>query len=254
MEETISLKEIAQILKKRMALILVITMLAIAASAVVTYFFITPKYDASTQILVNQSNDTNSLYTTNAVQTNVQLVNTYSVIIDNPSVLNPVIQALDLKMNASQLKSMLTVATEQNSQVFTLTAETANAAESARIVNAVAASFKNRVQKAMNVDNVTILSPANVSAASAPVKPKPLMNLAIAAVVGLMASVGLAFLLDYLDNTIKTEEDVAQLLELPVLGVVTEITSRDDKRNKANARHSESSHRVGGRHDVSAKL
>ncbi|MFT8710280.1 MAG: Wzz/FepE/Etk N-terminal domain-containing protein [Sporolactobacillus sp.] len=254
MEETISLKEIAFILRKRMALIFCITLLAIAASACVTYFFITPKYDASTQILVNQANDDNSLYTNNAVQTNVQLVNTYSVIIDNPSVLNPVIKQLDLKMSAAQLKNMLTVATEQNSQVFTLTAEATNGADAARIVNAVAASFKIRVLKAMNVDNVTILSPANVSADNTPVKPKPLTNLAIAAVVGLMVSVGLAFLLDYLDNTIKTEEDITQLLDLPVLGVVTEITSRDDRLNKAHAHSSEHSHRVGGSNNVSAKL
>lgn len=80
MEETISLKEMTATLRKHLNLIIIITLLSVAVSAIVTFFIMTPKYDASTQILVNQSNANNtSLYQTNAVQTNVQLVNTSTV-------------------------------------------------------------------------------------------------------------------------------------------------------------------------------
>lgn len=204
----------------------------------------TPKYDASTQILVNQANANNaSLYQTNAVQTNVQLVNTYSVIIDNPAVLNQVIKKLNLKMTADELKSMLTVSTEQNSQVFTVTAESTSPAKSVRLVNAVAAAFRVQVQKVMNVDNVSILSPATLSASQIPVKPKTTINLAIAFVVGLMVSVGVAFLLDYLDNTIKTEDDLQELLGLPVLGAISQI-----KEHHRGSRQHATSHAVGRNH------
>jgi capsular polysaccharide biosynthesis protein len=247
MEETISLKDIFQTLRKRLVMIMTITLLAVMASAVVTFFLMTPKYDASTQILVNQSNANNtSLYQTNSVQTNVQLVNTYSVIINNPSVLNQVIKKLNLDMTTDELKDMLTVSTEQNSQVFTLTAETTSPSQSVRIVNGVAAAFRAQVQKVMNVDNVSILSPANVASSLDPVKPKATINLAIAFVVGLMVSVGLAFLLEYLDNTIKNEDDIEQILNLPVLGVVSEIKSSHSDNN--NKKHSRSSAHAGGRH------
>lgn len=243
MEETISLKEIFQTLRKRISLIVTITILAVAVSALVTYFLMTPKYDASTQILVNQANTNSSqLYQQNAVQTNVQLVNTYSVIIDNPSVLNPVINRLHLKMTADQLKGLLTVNTVQNSQVFTLTAETGSPSQAVQIVNGVAASFKSQVQKVMNVNNVSILSPATVSANSAPVSPKPKTNLAIGFVVGLMISVGLAFLLEYLDSTIKTEEDIEQTLGLPVLGAISEMSAHKDKSSGSAHSHASSNH------------
>jgi capsular polysaccharide biosynthesis protein len=55
------------------------------------------------------------------------------------------------------------------------------------------------------------------------VKPQPLLNVAIAIVVGLMVGVGLSFLLEYLDNTLKTEQDIENILELPVMGVITTI-------------------------------
>ncbi|RYL95176.1 capsule biosynthesis protein [Sporolactobacillus sp. THM7-4] len=247
MEETISLKEIFQTLKKRISLIVTITFLAVAVSALVTYFLMTPKYDASTQILVNQSNENNTnLYSNNAVQTNVQLVNTYSVIINNPSVLNQVIRKLHLDMTADQLKGMLTVNTEQNSQVFTLTAETDSPSQSVKIVNGVARAFKAQVQKVMNVNNVSILSPANVASSSDPVKPKPTINIAIAFVVGLMVSVGIAFLLEYLDNTIKTEEDIEQILELPVLGAISEFKDHHDNRSRTAAHETGHRHLRGG--------
>ena len=54
MEETISLKEIFEVLKKRLMLILLITLIATATSGVVSYFLLTPIYQTSTQILVNQ--------------------------------------------------------------------------------------------------------------------------------------------------------------------------------------------------------
>lgn len=251
MEETISLKEIFQTLRKRISLILTVTILAVAISAFVTYFLMKPKYEASTQILVNQANTANSnLYQANAVQTNVQLVNTYSVIIDNPAVLNPVINGLHLKMTADQLKNLLTVNTEQNSQVFTLTAETNSPSLSTRIVNDVASVFKSQVQKVMNVDNVSILSPANTSLNSSPVSPKPSLNLAIGLIVGLMLSIGLAFLLEYLDSTIKTEEDIEQALELPVLGAISQISSHLNKNSKGSHSHSSMNRHERGAHRV----
>lgn len=248
MEETISLKEIFATLRKYLILIVTVTLLAVMVSAGVTFFLMTPKYDASTQILVNQSNaNSNTIYQqANTVQTNVQLVNTYSVIINNPSVLNQVIKKLNLDMTAGELKGMLTVSTEQNSQVFTLTAETDSPSQSVRIVNGVAAAFKSQVQKVMNVDNVSILSPANVASSINPVKPKANINLAIAFVVGLMVSVGLAFLFEYLDNTIKTEEDIEKILDLPVLGVISEIKNSKEP----NRKHSRSAAHTSGRHQV----
>ncbi|EST12661.1 YveK family protein [Sporolactobacillus laevolacticus] len=248
MEETISLKEIFATLRKHVLLIVTITLLGVMISAGVTFFLMTPKYDASTQILVNQANaNSNSLYQqANTVQTNVQLVNTYSVIINNPAVLNQVIKKLNLNLTTDELKNMLTVSTAQNSQVFTLTAETDSPAQSVRIVNGVAAAFKSQVQKVMNVDNVSILSPANVASSLEPVKPKATINLAIAFVVSLMVSVGLAFLLEYMDNTIKTEEDIEKILDLPVLGFISEIK---DGREPSNGKSRSTAH-TAGRHQL----
>ena len=92
----------------------------------------------------------------------------------------------------------------------------------------------------MNVDNVTVISKAEVAENQSPIKPAPMLNIAIAFIVGLMASVGLAFLLEYLDNTVKKEEDVENLLGLPVLGIV----ARMDEETLNVKSHAPSSRKV----------
>jgi succinoglycan biosynthesis transport protein ExoP len=57
-----------------------------------------------------------------------------------------------------------------------------------------------------------------------PFKPNKQLNLLLAAVVGLFLGVGLAFFFEYLDNTVKTPEDVEQLIRLPSFGMVPEIS------------------------------
>ena len=62
MEETISLKELLLTLKKRAKLIIAITLLAVIASAIISYFILTPIYSSSTQLLVNQTKNEESMY------------------------------------------------------------------------------------------------------------------------------------------------------------------------------------------------
>lgn len=232
MEETISLKELFMTLRKRLSLILIVTLTAVMVSGVISYFFLTPIYQASTQLLVNQSKNEEALYNFNEVQTNLQLINTYNVIIKSPAILELVAKELNLEMTTSKLNEKITVQSEKNSQVVLVSVQDPNPNQAADIANKTAEVFQREIVKIMNVDNVSVLAKAAVTDNQGPVKPKPLLNIAIALVVGVMTGVGLAFLLEYLDNTVKTEQDVEKLLELPVLGVITTIEEHNDPSSR----------------------
>ncbi|PAD26002.1 capsular biosynthesis protein [Niallia circulans] len=224
MEETISLKELFDTVKKRVSLIISITLVAMIISAVVSYFIITPEYKSSTQILVNQAkDDSNAVLNTGEVQANVQLINTYSVILKSAAILNIVKDELALDMSVSSLNNKIKVESAQGSQVMTVAVTDADPTVALQIANKTAEVFEKEIKNIMSIDNVTVLPLAEDQENQAPVSPNPPLNIAIAAVVGLMIGVGLAFLLEYLDNTVKTEQDIEKLLELPVLGAITKI-------------------------------
>ncbi|MGG6360833.1 YveK family protein [Peribacillus frigoritolerans] len=223
MEETISIKDIFKTLKKRWKLIMLLTLIAALVSGSISYFLLTPVYQSSTQILVNQKQSKNQLDSTQ-IQSNIAVINTYSVIIKSPAILEKVIDDLELEQSVDQLSQKITINSQENSQVFSITVQDSNPAKAVEIANAVSGTFQKKIKDIMNVDNVSILAKAEVKENSTPVKPNPLLNIAIAVVVGLMAGIGLAFLLEYLDNTIKDEDDVERLLDLPLLGSIQKIS------------------------------
>ncbi|WP_096156429.1 YveK family protein [Bacillus sp. FJAT-45066] len=222
MEETISLKELFQTIRKRLSLIMLITIIATTVSGMVSFFVLTPIYQSSTQILVNQSKNETGQYSSADIQSNLQLINTYNEIIKSPAILSIVSEQVGGGETAVSLNSKVTVSSANNSQVVNIRVEHEDPAMAALIANATATVFQREIISLMNVDNVNILSEATAS--TSPVKPNPQLNMAIALVVGLMAGVGLAFLLEFLDNTVKSEQDVENQLGLPVLGVITVIS------------------------------
>ncbi|MBX9974456.1 YveK family protein [Cytobacillus firmus] len=228
MEETISLKELFQTLKKRFSLIIAITIVAVMISGIVSYFLLTPIYQSSTQILVNQAKDEQGVYTAGEVQTNLQLINTYNVIIKSAAILELVKEELNLDITTGALNEKITVQSEQSSQVVTISVQDENPQMAADIANKTAEVFQKEIVNIMNVNNVTILAKAELGENPSPVKPQPLLNIAIAMVVGLMAGVGIAFLLEYLDNTIKDEQDIEKAVGLPVLGVIATIEETNE--------------------------
>lgn len=233
MEETISLKELFVTLKKRWMLILGITGLAVIVAAVVSIYYLNPIYQTSTQLLVNQSKEEKgNVYNSNEVQTNLQLINTYNVIIKSPAILDIVIEELNLNMSTKQLNDKITVQSEQDSQVLNVTVQDSNHETAVTIANTTASVFQREITEIMAVDNVKILASAEYNSEPVQVQPKPLLNIAIALVVGLMASVGLVFLLEYLDNTVKTEQDIEQILGVPVLGAIMEINEKKEMKAK----------------------
>lgn len=151
----------------------------------------------------------------------------FNVIIKSPAILEDVVNELDLSSTAGELKEKLQVASEENSQVVTVTATDTNPEQAVKIANSTVETFQEKIPTIMNVDNVSILAEAELAENPSQVSPNPYLNIAIAIVLGAMVGVGLAFSLEYLDNTITTEDDIEKKIGLPVLGVISHIIDKD---------------------------
>ena len=87
-----------------------------------------------------------------------------------------------------------------------------------------------RINEAMELGDIRVIDEARIP--KDPIKPNKELNLAIGGILGLMLGVMLTFFLEYMDNTIKTTEDVERTLNLPILGVIPKDTPEKKKKRK----------------------
>lgn len=83
-----------------------------------------------------------------------------------------------------------------------------------------------RLTEAQTVDNIAVTTPALTPIA--PIRPRTLTNTLLAAIVGAMLALGVAFLVEYLDDTIHDSEQVRDLLGLATLGAILRVRPRDN--------------------------
>lgn len=231
------LKEYLHILKKRWLLIISVTLTCVFVSAIVSFFLIKPTYQASISVVIG-SNKEEASTTTNQTYNDVmmyqKLVKTYSEFVKTRAVAEDTIDKLSLDKTPGTLLGMISVAPKGDTEFLTITVKSKDAYEARDIANQVAKSLKEITMDIKKVDNVQLVDDALLP--EGPVSPKPLLNIAIALILGLFVSVGIVFLMEYLDNTVKDTEELEKLLEVPVLGAIPMIEDkkkvRGGKRDK----------------------
>ncbi|MFC4652857.1 YveK family protein [Lactococcus nasutitermitis] len=226
-KENVDLFKLLIILKKGLRMILLFSVLGLLLSAVVTFKFITPKFQVKTQIIVRSSANIDNQTTAQEIQGNLQLIHTYNEILISPIVLNQVINQLHLNTTAASLQHKIKLSTETNSQVITLSVNDKSKFVAKDIANTTVDVFKTEVTKIMNIDNVVVLAPAIVSENTAPITPNKKINLSIGAFVGLVIGLIISLLRYFLDTTVKSSEDIEKLVEFPILGEIPVITMNE---------------------------
>lgn len=86
-----------------------------------------------------------------------------------------------------------------------------------------------RLARLQNTPNVVQIEAASVPAE--PIRPRPIQNTLLAGAVGLMLAAGVIFLVEYLDDTIKTMDDVERLLQVPVIGYIAQLQHNSKNDN-----------------------
>jgi len=224
-EEEISLVELLGIIKKHFKLIVITTVGATIIAALYTFFLTTPMYQSSTEILVTQSSNEEATVSQSDIDTSIALINTYEDIIRNDVTLNPVIEELGLEADPSDLRENISIQINENSQVFSLQAQSENPYEASEIANTTAGVFQEQIFDMMDVDNVTIISEATPN--MDPASPNNLLNIIIGFLLGGMLGVGLVFIRELTDTTVKTEEYIEEATGWTSLGHVNRF-SKDD--------------------------
>lgn len=217
-ETEIDLLEIFEMIRKRWLMIVMISVVAVIAAAGYTVWSYVPTYSTSTTVLVNRQDVNLGLSSSSDFYMREDLLLTFQGIINSQNLRKRVAKALD-----SENLGGISVRADDSSiiriQVTHLDPEMA-----AQVANTTAQVFQEMIKEMMYDMDSSILDPATVNLFPQGMNLK--MNVLIAGVLGVMVGGGLCFVLEFLDRTLKTPKQLAQIINLPVVGVIPDMDDR----------------------------
>lgn len=223
--EEINIKELLDFFISKIFLIIIIV-LVFAANGYLYFAHIqTPKYHSSTTIiLVSEQEDTN----TSNISLNQQLVSTYSEIVKNRSVLNKVINKLDLDMTVKELANNISVTSVDKTEIIKIEVSNADNVLARDIASEITKTFITEVNDIFKLQNVTILSEAQVE--KQPYNVSLVKQVTLSSIIGLFISLIILFAIFYFDTSIKSVETIENKAKLTVLGTVEKVKGKNEDK------------------------
>lgn len=219
MEETIDLREYFGIIKKRFWIIALITVIAAVVSGIISFFMLKPVYEAKSTLIVNtEKNEETQMITGDQFSVTQKLAVTYGEIIKSRAVLEDVIKNLKLDNEYEELAKNVTVSPVKDTQIISISVQDTNKQKARDIANEIPKVFAKEAKRITKANDIQVIDKAILP--QSPIKPNKMMNMAIAAVLGAMIGLFVVFLIEYLDNKLKTPQDIEKYLGISVLGVV----------------------------------
>ena len=227
----INLRELCSVLWKRVWIILLCAAILGAATLVYTTNFVTPLYDASVTIYVNNNTQrTDGTYISSSdLAVALKLVATYVNIIQSDRVLDKVIADVGLALTSDQLRPMISAEPVGETEMFAVTVKTPNPQLSADLANSIAKIAPSEISEIIEGSSAKIIDQARV-----PVKrssPNFTTNTIIGALVGAFLAAVAVLVQNLLDTRIRNEEQLASICPAPVLGLIPDMTK--EQKNAA---------------------
>lgn len=230
--EELDLKQLVNIFWNKRLQIISIILIFLIIGIIYTFMFITPKYKSYTSLVLAKSDSTSedakdtSTITQTDITLNQKLVSTYSELIKSKNVLREVIKNLNINEDEESLKRNITVSAVKDTELIQITVTNYYPDRASDIANEIAKVFTKKVGEIYHINNVYIVDEAESS--YIPYNINHVKDILIFIVVGFVVSIAYVLIVNLLDTTIKTAEDVEKQLEVTVLASIPVL--KDDTR------------------------
>ena len=183
-----------------------------------TYFFIQPTYTSTTRIyVVNQATDNKNL-SAQDLQAGTYLVNDYKEIITSNDVLSEVIKDEKLNLSEAELSKMVSVNIPTDTRLISISVKAKTGQDAQVLANKVREVASKKIKTVTKVEDVTTLAEAKLP--SSPSSPNIKRNVLLGAILGGFVAIVAVLVREVLDDRIRRPEDVEDVLEMTLLGIV----------------------------------
>lgn len=209
---------------KRLWLVILLLITAVVIFAFIAVFIMEPVYEANTTLyIVKESVDLKLSITYNDILASQYLVNDYRELIKSRTITNAVIKKLGLTgISPDDLADKISVDLKNDTRVIEIKVRDKNPILVGEVADATAEVFAQKVGEFMNVENINIIDKAQLPGYR--IGPNISLIIMAGAFLGLIAALGIVFLIELRNDTLKTVEDIRNQIGLPVLGTIPRYT------------------------------
>lgn len=221
----IDLQSLLGALIKKSWMVAIVSVLCAVIAVLVTYFFVTPQYEASAMFYVNNSNlsvgDASFSISSSDISASKSLVDSYIIILKTRESINDVIDYSGVNRTYSQLRNMITADAVNATEIFEVVVTSPDPAEAEKIADAIAYILPKRIASIIEGTSAKVVDAAVVP--SSPSSPSYTTNAIISFLLGFVISVGAIVVMEMFDVAIRTEEDITKLCNHPILTSVPDM-------------------------------
>lgn len=214
--QEIDLSTLFKILFNKWYLIALSTFIAFAFAFTYAFLILDDVYTAQTSMIILVDNDVQS--DEQNFNFSQKLTKTYTELAQSDLVIDEVIDSLSLNVTRNQLKDMMLISGVQDTPVIKLSIESRDASLAMRIANRTVEVMQDVSLQFEGFDNIEVLDVASLP--SLPSGPNRLLYVVIGIVLGGIVGVGIIFITEFLDKSIKTPEDIEKRFGLRMLAII----------------------------------
>lgn len=233
-EIEIDLMELFHVLVKNAWALILCLVLGAAVAFGGTKLFITPQYEATSMIYILSKSTSISSYLD--VQLGQQLTVDFETLATTRTVVETVINELELDTTYEQLSNDVTVENPSGTQILKIKVQNPDPVLAKDISNAMSEATANRIAEVMMTDKPTIADVAVTP--EHPVSPSTAKNTVIGGILGLLAAAAFISIRALMDDTIVDKDDVTKYLGLTTLASIPlnqdETSGRRSHRKKVS--------------------
>lgn len=212
------IQEFISIIRSKLQVILAAALLFSVVAGIVSYGLLKPQYNTFSTLMVGQPLGYGQQIQYTDILLNQKLVSTYGEIAKSRLVAQEVIDSMRLALTYEELAQKISVTLIKETEIIKLNVTDTDPQMAAKLSNKLADVFMRHVSNIMKLDNIKVIDKAVPPLK--PISPKPILNISIACVLGLIFSTLFFILKESFRKTIKTAEDLEKHLKLPLMGII----------------------------------
>ena len=227
-EVEIDLMELFHLIKSRLWIIILTGFILAMAAGLYSKFMITPIYSSKTQLyILSKSTSITSLAD---IQIGTQLTQDYMVLVKSRTVVNKVIENMDMDMSYEEMVGNVSVSNPSNTRILEIRANYPNAFLAKKIADEFANVSIEQINKIMATDKPSIVDEGNLPIY--PSSPNVMRNAILGGLLGGLLAGGIILVLYMMDDTIKGSDDVEKYLKLSTLGLIPIENGKEVRKNR----------------------